>query len=214
MKTDKFFADALTEFMSKNKITKIKLAEESDISRAYLTQIIVHNVLPSKEIIEKISNALKIKPNYFREYRVLEIIEDMEKYYWMLKEDDVEQFKKITSKIKSRKFDPDRQFDKLTSKREVGFKPDYIISLTDLQKDQIKIIRTIVDKYREMNKKNSEDANASYNLYMDFTQSPEYDEWMEEYSELADDDTGLVPFAEEYIEKYKKRLLKEKKDKS
>jgi transcriptional regulator with XRE-family HTH domain len=211
MKTDKFFADALMDLMEKNKITKIQLAKKSRISRAYLTQIIVHNVLPSKEVIEKISLAFKIDPTYFKEYRVLEIIENLEKNYWMIIEEDIEEFKKVITKIKSRMVDAERKFDNLTSRREVEFKPEYIISLEDLDNDQIKILKTIVEKYREMNKGKREDLDESYHFYRKFGESPEYDEFELKYGE-EEDELARLAYMDEFIEKYRKRLLREKKD--
>ena len=47
------------------------------------------DLIPSKEIIEKISDAISINPSCFKIYRVMKIIENLEKLYWFLSYDNV-----------------------------------------------------------------------------------------------------------------------------
>jgi transcriptional regulator with XRE-family HTH domain len=211
MITDKFFSDALSELMEKNKITKIQLAKDSGISRAYLTQIIVHNVLPSKEIIEKISNALKLKPTYFKEYRVLEIIEDLEKYHFMTREEDIKQLKGITSKIKSRIIRDNRKFDNLKSKREVEFNPSFLLDITNLNNQQIKIIKYLYNEFMETNKGKELESKIMGKFLSEFVESEEFEYYLEAYKH-EDYETIYDIAYRDYREEYMKKIKKDNKE--
>ena len=75
--------------MEAKKIAYDSLAEKSNVSRTYLTRYQFMDLIPSKEIIEKISDAISINPSCFKIYRVMKIIENLEKLYWFLSYDNV-----------------------------------------------------------------------------------------------------------------------------
>ena len=53
---------ALRKLLDEKKLTYEELEKKSGVSKAYLTKILVHRKIPSREIIEKIAKALEIDP--------------------------------------------------------------------------------------------------------------------------------------------------------
>lgn len=71
--TDKDFGDALKELMEQRDITYRKLAYicKDELSIPFLQQIATKKVLPPKDkFIKIIAEALNIKPDYFKEFRL------------------------------------------------------------------------------------------------------------------------------------------------
>lgn len=108
--TEKFLvpdtlSNLIKEKMKAEKISYEELAEKTGVSKAYLTNIIVHRKVPSKEIIEKIADNLNIDPQTIRELRVLNIFERVEYSYLNYLDND---FKEIENSIRDEMPIPDK----------------------------------------------------------------------------------------------------------
>jgi len=148
--SDDYFDEALKRIIKEKKITYDELTKKSKVSKTYLTQIIVHGKIPSKEIIEKISKAINIKPDYFKEYRILKFVENLEKYHWILNSDDELQLDKIIYDIKARikgLKNNSKKHDKLRGNNRIEYNPTYILNLSTLDENQRKIIKMIYDEF-------------------------------------------------------------------
>ena len=152
--TDKDFNVVLREKLKEKKITYDDLADYSKVSKTYLTEILVHKRIPSKEIIEKISKALHVSPEYFKEYRILKISEKLKEFSHYLKLKDLDKFEKFLSDIK--KSIPGEYVSWLSyfrGDRSDTFEPRNIIILDELLDYQQKILKYTVQKFRESNEK-------------------------------------------------------------
>ncbi len=132
---------ALKKLLDKKKLTYEKLEKKSGVSKAYLTKILVHNKIPSIEIIEKIANALELDPDYFKEYRILRIIRKIEKYFSYIFSHQITQLEKTVDKIIS-ELQP--EYGDLKPSQKIGFDPAHYImlgGLTDEQKKYMEFIR-------------------------------------------------------------------------
>ena len=152
--TDKDFYISLREILKERKITYERLASISKVSKTYLTDILVHKRIPSKEIIEKICDALHVTPEYFKEYRILKIDEKLREYSHYLKLKDLDKFDNLLSDIKKRI--PGEYVSWLSyfkGGRSESFEPKNIIILDMLEDHQQKILRYIIKQFRETNEK-------------------------------------------------------------
>ena len=65
------FGEALTELMEERELTYRALAAETGLSAGYLNHLVHGNrPVPSNDVIESLSRALGVGPEYFREYRI------------------------------------------------------------------------------------------------------------------------------------------------
>ena len=67
MTISKAISLVITEYLSKNKVSKQKLAEKSKISRAHLYKIINCNASPTAETLLLLSEAMNITVSKFME---------------------------------------------------------------------------------------------------------------------------------------------------
>lgn len=190
------FGSAIKKIMKEKKVTYEKLESLSKVSRTYLTQILLHRRIPSIEIIEKISKALDIEPILFKEYRVMKIIETLEKFYWSLEQKDIEGLENYLNKIQTDK-DPNHRLDRLKGRNKVGFYPDHVINLSTLEDYQSKILKFT---YEEFIKINEDDELIHHLNYQAYLKSKEY----EEAEKKANDRVAKVR------EKYSKMKIKSK----
>jgi transcriptional regulator with XRE-family HTH domain len=151
------FSKELRRYLSKAKLTYEKFAEKSGVSKSYLTEILVHHRIPSKDIIERISNALDIKPDVFREYRILKAVENIGIYYASFKLKDIEELEKFIEKIKNRTKGKDIEILNKGMVYNTEFEPEFLINISDLMPHQIDILKTVARKFREENRKEIEE---------------------------------------------------------
>jgi transcriptional regulator with XRE-family HTH domain len=149
-KTDKIFSEALRELLDERKLTYRDFSKKSKVSVTYLTKILVHNLIPSKEIIEKIAIALDTKPQYFKEYRIMVIISKLEKYYSNLSINDISKLETVVNNLE--KYLP-KEIIKLNKNNEgkTQFKPEQMLNLSQLEENQSKILRLLYEEYIKIN---------------------------------------------------------------
>lgn len=150
--TNKNFSEALRDLLDNKKITYRKFVQISDVSKTYLTEILVHHRVPSKGIIEKIAKALFVKPTYFKEYRILEIIGFLKKYSGSMDLKDIENLYDFIKRIKNKTAGEIVSLIKYsTGKEEMSFEPRYFIYTGGLHGHQEKIVNFMVREFRKVN---------------------------------------------------------------
>jgi len=200
----KNFGSAIKEIMKEKKVTYENLAKSSNVSRTYLTQILLHGRVPSKEIIEKISKALNIEPILFKEYRVMTIIEDLQKIYWALEKVDIEVLESFIHKMQVDAWVNNDDNEILKGENEIGFYPDYVINLSNLEDNQKKIIKYIYNEFIDSNKEKELEFKIM-DEFTKYTKSEEFDSYVEAYRHLSPEDTWSQAY-NEFREKYLKKM--------
>ena len=73
------FGDAIERLMNEGAITYRGLAAKTGLSAGYLNHLVHGNrPVPSDDVIKKLSDALDVEPEHFREYRLRTITEQLE----------------------------------------------------------------------------------------------------------------------------------------
>lgn len=213
MATEKQFGEALKEIMQKGKVTYEKLSVLSGVSRTYLTQIIVHAKIPSKEIIKKIANAIKTNPNYFKEYRIINIVEKIELMHWALTSKEIKKIENILENVNTDiPDDVTINIGKLKGGKEVEYTPSKILDITDLNEDQKGIIKNTYNEFKKINKEKEVESDIMESFHNEFVNSDEFGAIVEAHSH--DDWITIYSIAyQEYKEKYLKKIEKYKRDK-
>ena len=67
--TSKPIGEAIKEYLYNNDKSYSDFKNDMGISRSYLSEIINKNIIPSDEMLKKISKTMGVKPFYFREIR-------------------------------------------------------------------------------------------------------------------------------------------------
>lgn len=208
MTTDKQFGEALKEIMQKGKVTYEKLSVLSGVSRTYLTQIIVHSKIPSKEIIKKIANAIKTNPNYFKEYRIINIVEKIELTHWALTSKEIKKIENILENVNTDiPDDVTINIGKLKGEKEVEYTPSIILDITDLNEDQKRIIKNTYNEFKKINKEKEVESDIMESFVNEFMNSDEYGGILEAHRHYSDEDRFSIALRE-YKEKYYKKNRK------
>ena len=77
--TNKEFAEALLELKQGSGMSYMQVAIKAGLSDTYLINIVKRkNLAPNDENIKNIARALKVKPEYFREYRQRRLAEKLD----------------------------------------------------------------------------------------------------------------------------------------
>ena len=77
--SEKPFGDTLQALMAETGTTYRTLAERTGLSAGYLNHLVHGNrPVPSNDVIQKLAAALGAEPDYFREYRIRVISEQLE----------------------------------------------------------------------------------------------------------------------------------------
>jgi len=73
------FGPAVERLMNESGTTYRSLAAKTGLSAGYLNHLVHGNrPVPSNEVIRRLSDALEVEPEYFREYRLRAITEQLE----------------------------------------------------------------------------------------------------------------------------------------
>jgi transcriptional regulator with XRE-family HTH domain len=73
------FGPTLERLMAETGVTYRSLADTADLSAGYLNHIVHGNrPVPADDVIERISTALGVEPEHFREYRLRRITQRLE----------------------------------------------------------------------------------------------------------------------------------------
>src|SRR5579872_3307040 len=73
------FGSAIERLMNESGMTYRGLASETELSAGYLNHLVHGNrPVPSNDVIGRLSDALEVEPEYFREYRLRAITEQLE----------------------------------------------------------------------------------------------------------------------------------------
>jgi transcriptional regulator with XRE-family HTH domain len=73
------FGPAVERLMNETGVTYRALAAKTNLSAGYLNHLVHGNrPVPANEVVETVSSALGVEPEYFREYRVRVITERLE----------------------------------------------------------------------------------------------------------------------------------------
>ena len=73
------FGPAVERLMNESGTTYRSLAAKTGLSAGYLNHLVHGNrPVPSNEVIRRLSDALEVEPEYFREYRLRAITERLE----------------------------------------------------------------------------------------------------------------------------------------
>jgi transcriptional regulator with XRE-family HTH domain len=73
------FGEAIERLMEETAVTYRGLAAKSGLSAGYLNHLVHGNrPVPSNEVVERLSEALGVEPEHFREYRLRLITERLE----------------------------------------------------------------------------------------------------------------------------------------
>ncbi len=178
--TDKYFGQALRQLLDKRNLTYRDFAKKSNVSKTYLSKILVHNVTPSMDIIEKIALALKIDPNYFKEWRIKKIVEKLEKYYYGLNIKDIEKIEKLLEAIE-KKLPQATKSVKLSGKGADGYSPVHMLDISEFNYTQRRTLLVLYRDYQEVNKKDNIRAIHSNHSLIEAN-----DEWRDEYKKLLE----------------------------
>jgi len=74
------FGDAIERLMNESGVTYRGLAAKTDLSAGYLNHLVHGNrPVPSNDVIKRLSGALDVDPEHFREYRLRVITEKLER---------------------------------------------------------------------------------------------------------------------------------------
>jgi transcriptional regulator with XRE-family HTH domain len=74
------FGDAIERLMNESGVTYRGLAAKTDLSAGYLNHLVHGNrPVPSSDVIERLSGALDVEPEHFREYRLRVITDKLER---------------------------------------------------------------------------------------------------------------------------------------
>jgi transcriptional regulator with XRE-family HTH domain len=74
------FGDSIERLMNESGVTYRGLAAKTDLSAGYLNHLVHGNrPVPSNDVIERLSGALDVEPEHFREYRLRVITEKLER---------------------------------------------------------------------------------------------------------------------------------------
>jgi len=84
----------LKQIMEVNNWSYQDLKDKTGVSKAYLTNMILHGKVPRKPIIKKIAENLNIDPNKIKEYRLTNIYHRLENSYPLYSEDEFEKVEK------------------------------------------------------------------------------------------------------------------------
>jgi transcriptional regulator with XRE-family HTH domain len=77
-KTNKNFGEALLELKNRSGLSYMQIAIKCGLSDAYLINIVKgKNQAPNTENIEKIAKAFNIGPEYFKEYRIRKVTDQL-----------------------------------------------------------------------------------------------------------------------------------------
>ena len=200
--TDKYFGQALRQLLDKRKLTYRDFAKKSNVSKTYLSKILVHNVTPSRDIIKKIALALKIDPNYFKEWRIMKIIEKLEKYYYGLNVKDIEKIEKLIEAI-------EKKLPELSGKRADKYTPVHMLDITEfneMQKRTLKLLYRDFQKVTKIDQKLLKKSEEDVKLYESINMTGEFGGLIEKYRHLDSWDatiSALRDYKRIYIEKKK-----------
>ena len=205
--TNKYFGQALRQLLDDRKLTYRDFAKKSNVSTTYLSRILVHNVTPSRDIIEKIALALKIDPNYFKEWRIMKIVEKLEKYYYGLTIKDIEKIEKLLEVIE-KKLPQDTKSVKLNSKGADGYSPVYMLDISEFNYMQKRTLLILNRDYKEINKKKKiKEVESKHSFLKD---EYEYNMLLEKYNHLNDFDRKEQATNDYFKIHWKDYLKKEK----
>ena len=74
------FGDAIERLMNELGVTYRGLASKTDLSAGYLNHLVHGNrPVPSNDVIKRLSGALDVDPDHFREYRLRVITDKLER---------------------------------------------------------------------------------------------------------------------------------------
>ena len=74
------FGEAIERLMNETGVTYRGLAAKTDLSAGYLNHLVHGNrPVPSNDVIKRLSGALDVDPEHFREYRLRVITEKLER---------------------------------------------------------------------------------------------------------------------------------------
>ena len=74
------FGDSIERLMNESGVTYRGLAAKTDLSAGYLNHLVHGNrPVPSNDVIERLSGALDVEPEHFREYRLRVITDKLER---------------------------------------------------------------------------------------------------------------------------------------
>ena len=77
--SDEPFGATVERLMAETGVTYRALAEKTNLSAGYLNHLVHGNrPVPSNDVVEKLSAALGVEPEHFREYRLRVITERLE----------------------------------------------------------------------------------------------------------------------------------------
>jgi len=159
---EKNFSDALKDLLRQRKITYRKLESISNVSKTYLSRILVHNLIPSKEIIKKLSLGLGVNPEYFKEYRLLKIIDEIMIFSSSIANEDFEILGSLLARLKAKtKKEEVMLFSYAKGDYERRFDPDYLLNIKDLLDYQKKLIKYNLEVFRKLNNQEAEEAYAN-----------------------------------------------------
>lgn len=157
------FIDKLSEILKKimkeKKWSYQELADKTGVSKAYLTNIILHGKVPRKPIIKKIAKNLEIDPNKIKEYRLTNIYHRLENSYIFYAEDEFEQVEKAIIDKLPLPPDDDNDIWHSWESSYMKIKHRLLLDITNLpdgyQKQVMDLVKLIQDKMRIEKKSNS-----------------------------------------------------------
>jgi transcriptional regulator with XRE-family HTH domain len=77
--SDESFGPTIERLMAETGETYRSLADKTDLSAGYLNHVVHGNrPVPSNELVERLSEALGVEPEHFREYRLRVITDRLE----------------------------------------------------------------------------------------------------------------------------------------
>lgn len=208
------FGTAIKNIMKEKNITYGRLQSLANVSGTYLSKILLHGRIPSIEIIEKISRALKIDANLFKEYRVMKTVEKLQTLFWFLKENEIEELESFLEKVFKKNI-PSEKYDKLKGGNSVGFYPNFILNLSILERHQSDIMKHVYNEFIDFNEFNKGlySGDKKEPSYAEFENSYEYHEASEraaiEHQDGYDFD-GKMNIFDKAFKRFEKRYFKEK----
>ena len=77
--SDEPFGPTIQRLMAEQNVTYRALADKTKLSAGYLNHLVHGNrPVPSNEVVERLSGALNVEPEHFREYRLRVITDRLE----------------------------------------------------------------------------------------------------------------------------------------
>ena len=147
-------AQAIKEKMKQNGITYEGLSVKADVSKTYLTDITGKGKIPTAGIIEKIASALDVDPENIKEYRIIKIQDNLERFYQFYSQGEVIKIEKAVMPKEAPAILDDNGI-RFPSREYKQMENTDWLDLSGLRKEDRKVILDLFERFKPNTKRNN-----------------------------------------------------------